>query len=108
MLRGHDRHLVSLLCGCVIRLLISHLLKFVNAGSLSWCCTVKVWHFCFDFFIAVLRWHRDGRVLRLFCAVVVIIKVVVMIVWNIFMCWSYSGNIRSCEVLRRRLHSRLL
>ena len=62
-------------------MLVNRLLPFVNTGRLPWRCTIEVWHFCFDFLIAVLRRHWDRRILWLFCAVVVIIKVIVMIVW---------------------------
>jgi hypothetical protein len=64
-------------------MLVDRLLPLVNARRLSWRCTIKVWHFCLDFLITVLRRHCDRRILWLFCAVVVIIKVIVMIVWSV-------------------------
>jgi hypothetical protein len=91
-------------------MLVNRLLPLVNTGRLSWRCTIKVWHFCLDFLIAVLWWHRDRRILWLFCAVVVIIEVIVVIVWIRLMRRSYRGRIRSGEVFRSRLgtKSRLL
>lgn len=85
---------------------VNRLLTLVNAGSLPRRCAVKIWHFCLNLLIAILRRHRDGRVLRLFCAIVVIVKVIVMIVWVIFMCWSYRCRIRSGEVLGSGLTSK--
>jgi hypothetical protein len=69
-------------------MLVDRLLTLVNAGSLPWRCTVEIWHFCLNFLFAVLRRHRHGRSLRLFRAVVVIVKVIVMIVWVILKRWS--------------------
>ena len=87
-------------------MLVNRLLSLVDAGRLPWRCTIEIWHFCLNFLFAVLRRHRHGRSLRLFRAVVVIVKVIVMIVWVIFMCWSYRCRIRSGEVLGSGLTSK--
>lgn len=106
MLRRHHWHLGRCLCWSAIQMLVDRLLTLVNAGSLPWRCTVEIWHFCLNFLFAVLRRHRHGRSLRLFRAVVVIVKVIVMIVWVILKRWSYRCRIRSGEILVSRLASK--
>jgi hypothetical protein len=103
MLRRHYWHLRRCLHWLAVQMLVNGLLPLVNARGLSWCCTIKVWHFCLDFLVAVLGWHRDRCILRLFCAVVVIIKVIIMIVRVSLMRWSHRGRIGSGKILRGRL-----
>jgi hypothetical protein len=82
------------------------LLALVHAGGLTRRSTVKVWHFCFDFLLTILRRHGYGHGWGLFCSVVVVVKVVIAVVRILFVRRSYGHSIRSGKVLRRGLNTR--